>query len=283
MIEMPTHTDVLLGRGVAANRHPGNENFRAIVSQHVEVYVISAKKQKTMISRSIIDKVHTELNPPGRFLAKNVKTGLWHEVDDKRALEKTAQALRDGAAPLRKQLSEDMSDPTFLDALFDGGDACGSNKSLSILQKTKKGKKRMKTSPPMADAAPSSVIQSRKKQRSDPSRSGNFPAPVHSAQSVTPTDFTPPRFESQHQKQSLAQQPYSPHVVHFQDSRDALQQHQQVHTIGGVGLNHGINTFSRLPEADYAPNLLKPSYEDYLDDYILEALEPAHFFTNPII
>lgn len=46
MIEMPTHTDVLLGRGVAANRHPGNENFRAIVSQHVDVYVISTKKQK---------------------------------------------------------------------------------------------------------------------------------------------------------------------------------------------------------------------------------------------
>ena len=32
---MPTHTDVLLGRGVATNRHPGNENFRAIVAQHV--------------------------------------------------------------------------------------------------------------------------------------------------------------------------------------------------------------------------------------------------------
>ena len=31
----PTHTDVLLGRGVATNRHPGNENFRAIVGQHV--------------------------------------------------------------------------------------------------------------------------------------------------------------------------------------------------------------------------------------------------------
>lgn len=31
----PTYTDVLLGRGVATNRHPGNENFRQIVSQHV--------------------------------------------------------------------------------------------------------------------------------------------------------------------------------------------------------------------------------------------------------
>ena len=35
MTDKPTHTDVLLGRGVATNRHPGNENFRAIVSRHV--------------------------------------------------------------------------------------------------------------------------------------------------------------------------------------------------------------------------------------------------------
>lgn len=34
-INKPTNNDVLLGRGVATNRHPGNENFRAIVSQHV--------------------------------------------------------------------------------------------------------------------------------------------------------------------------------------------------------------------------------------------------------
>ena len=31
----PTHTDVLLGRGVGTNRHAGNTNFRHIVSQHV--------------------------------------------------------------------------------------------------------------------------------------------------------------------------------------------------------------------------------------------------------
>ena len=35
MTDKPTDNDVLLGRGVATNRHPGNETFRAIVSQHV--------------------------------------------------------------------------------------------------------------------------------------------------------------------------------------------------------------------------------------------------------
>jgi hypothetical protein len=34
-IVTPTHTDVLFGRGVATNRHPGNENFRTIVKDYV--------------------------------------------------------------------------------------------------------------------------------------------------------------------------------------------------------------------------------------------------------
>lgn len=83
-----------------------------------------------LISRSIVDKVHKHLDPPGRFLEKDPDTGLWSEVGDKKALEKTAQALRDGAAPLRKQLSEDMSDPGFLSAVFDDGDF-SSNQEVS--------------------------------------------------------------------------------------------------------------------------------------------------------
>ena len=34
-ISCPNHTDVLLGRGVSTNRHPGNESFRDIVKEHV--------------------------------------------------------------------------------------------------------------------------------------------------------------------------------------------------------------------------------------------------------
>ncbi len=41
----PTHTDVLLGRGVSTNRHSGNTNFRQLVGQYVvsSCYVMSAK------------------------------------------------------------------------------------------------------------------------------------------------------------------------------------------------------------------------------------------------
>ncbi len=59
------------------------------------------------------------MDPPGRFLEKNNETGLWSDIGDKKAIEKTSQALRDGAASLRKQLSEDLGDPDFLSAVFD--------------------------------------------------------------------------------------------------------------------------------------------------------------------
>ena len=71
------------------------------------------------ISRSIVEAVRAR-SPPGRFLEKDVDTGLWYDIGDKKAIEKTSQALRDGAASLRKQLSDDMSDPNFLEAVFDG-------------------------------------------------------------------------------------------------------------------------------------------------------------------
>jgi hypothetical protein len=69
------------------------------------------------ISRSIVDAVRS-LDPPGRFLDKDPDTGLWFDIGHKKAVEKTSQALRDGAATLRKQLSADLGDPDFLNAVF---------------------------------------------------------------------------------------------------------------------------------------------------------------------
>jgi len=83
-----------------------------------ELYVTSTKRQKMSISRSIVDAVRS-LDPPGRFLEKDVSSGIWFDIGDKKAVEKTSQALRDGAACLRKQLSEDLTDPDFLRAVFD--------------------------------------------------------------------------------------------------------------------------------------------------------------------
>ncbi|KAL3921005.1 MAG: hypothetical protein SGILL_002984 [Bacillariaceae sp.] len=116
-IEQPHHHDVLCGRGVTTNRHPGNASFRALVGLNKEQYITSTKREKMAISRSIVEAVRS-LNPPGRFLDKSPETGLWFDVGHKRAVEKTSQALRDGAALLRKQLSADMGDPDFLNSVF---------------------------------------------------------------------------------------------------------------------------------------------------------------------
>lgn len=120
-----------------------------IMNDDQALYATSTKKQKMMISRSIVAKIQTE----GKFLEKEAKTGLWHEVDDRRALEKTAQALRDGAAPLRKRLLEDMSDPAFLDTLLDTNSSV--KPPLSQSRKQEKKHRRTKSDPFKANNASS--------------------------------------------------------------------------------------------------------------------------------
>ena len=52
------------------------------------------------ITRSIVKYVRS-MNPAGRFLTKDTETGLWTDIGNSRAYEKTSQALRDGQS-LRK-------------------------------------------------------------------------------------------------------------------------------------------------------------------------------------
>lgn len=124
-IQKPHHNDVLCGRGVTTNRHPGNESFRSLVGLNKELYVSVTKLAKMDISRSIVQAVRL-LDPPGRFLDKDPATLLWHDIGHKKAVEKTSQALRDGAAMLRQQLSADFRDPGFINAVFSDDNAATS-------------------------------------------------------------------------------------------------------------------------------------------------------------
>jgi len=243
-IENPTHTDVLLGRGVATNRHPGNENFRDIVSKHVDVYVTSTKKQKMMISRSIVDMVRRDLDPPGRFLEKDPETGLWSEVGDKKALEKTAQALRDGAAPLRKQLSEDMSDPTFLAAVFDDH----SKLAPTPEPEKEKGHRRINTAPVGCPTIPQ-IIPVPDPKRSKPNSPVYTPMDNNFLQSIAANNMmvdttnsphaTTPQFQVSLSPNSSTQSPLpsgnrkSP--ISPRSSKNPMKrgQHRRLHTFGG--------------------------------------------------
>src|SRR6476660_1978228 len=95
-IESPHSHDVLCGRGGGSNSHVGNMHWRMLVAANKELYVTLPKKQKLLLSMSIVNAVRSQ-TPPGRFLQKDAKSELYFDVGDQRAQEKTSQALREGA------------------------------------------------------------------------------------------------------------------------------------------------------------------------------------------
>ena len=61
----------------------------------------SKRLDKPLVALEIIREWRAQ-DPPGRFLKVDEKTGLWSDVGDKKAREKTSQALREKAPQLRK-------------------------------------------------------------------------------------------------------------------------------------------------------------------------------------
>merc|ERR1719253_1344523 len=94
MNEQPHPNDVLFGRGKGSYEHIGNIRFHKLVDKNKQKYLCSLKPEKTKISRNIVAKIRS-LDPPGRFIEYDVSIAKWVEVDDKKAWDKTSQALRD--------------------------------------------------------------------------------------------------------------------------------------------------------------------------------------------
>jgi hypothetical protein len=99
----PDDSDVLCGRGGAALRHPGNQTYRRLVNLNKGLYITCLKTEKLKISRSIVAAIREQ---KGRFLEKDSKTGNWYDIGDKKAVEKTSQALREGQPKLRQKIVE---------------------------------------------------------------------------------------------------------------------------------------------------------------------------------
>jgi hypothetical protein len=83
------------------NHHPGNKRYRKIVEERKLDYVNSKRLDKPLVALEIIREWRAQ-DPPGRFLKVDEKTGLWNDVGDKKAREKTSQALREKAPQHRK-------------------------------------------------------------------------------------------------------------------------------------------------------------------------------------
>ena len=99
----PRDTDVLCGRGGAALRHPGNQTYRRLVHLNKGLYITCLKAEKLKISRSIVAAIREQ---NGRFLERDTKKGTWLDIGDKKAMEKTSQALREGQPKLRQKIVE---------------------------------------------------------------------------------------------------------------------------------------------------------------------------------
>lgn len=105
-----SENDVLCGRGGGSFKQPGNVLFRRLVNANKVTYANCRKFEKMRISRGIVTFLRNQ-TPPGRFLEQNTVTGLWYDIGEKKALEKTSQALREGAPKLRGKIKSESPEP----------------------------------------------------------------------------------------------------------------------------------------------------------------------------
>jgi len=90
----PNENDVLCGRGSITYLHPGNKQFRSIVSMNKNYYNETENGIKTVIARGIVSFIQNR-SPPGRFLTQTKQTKKWSEISFDAAVQKTQQALRE--------------------------------------------------------------------------------------------------------------------------------------------------------------------------------------------
>lgn len=102
-ITKPHPHDVLAGRGNSINSHPGNQYFRSLVRHLKNEYVITPKPEKPVFAKLILKHIKA-LQPPGRFLKKN--GDKWEAIDEKKAVDKTRQALREDAEKILDMINK---------------------------------------------------------------------------------------------------------------------------------------------------------------------------------
>lgn len=62
-----------------------------------------------MIASSIVSEIRG-LNPPGKFLARDTKSGFWKDIGDEKARDKTSQALRENAPSIRAEIEIEINE-----------------------------------------------------------------------------------------------------------------------------------------------------------------------------
>ncbi|KAL3807244.1 hypothetical protein ACHAXA_007977, partial [Cyclostephanos tholiformis] len=104
VITSATARDVLNGRGQGVQRHPGNTKYRTLVFVNKGLYAKCTRNDKLKISKGIVAAVR---KVGGRFLELDERSGIYIDIGDKKATEKTSQALREGQTKIRLKLYND--------------------------------------------------------------------------------------------------------------------------------------------------------------------------------
>jgi hypothetical protein len=102
----PHANDILNGRGNGVNSHPGNVQFRALVSSFRKRYLAGGIPVKREVTKHVMSLLQN-LDPPARFLKRNPLTEVWEELDYDASFKKTSQALREKAPIIRKLFNLD--------------------------------------------------------------------------------------------------------------------------------------------------------------------------------
>eukprot|EP00579_Thalassiosira_antarctica_P000036 CAMPEP_0201866414 /NCGR_PEP_ID=MMETSP0902-20130614/1017_1 /ASSEMBLY_ACC=CAM_ASM_000551 /TAXON_ID=420261 /ORGANISM="Thalassiosira antarctica, Strain CCMP982" /LENGTH=192 /DNA_ID=CAMNT_0048391387 /DNA_START=118 /DNA_END=696 /DNA_ORIENTATION=+ len=109
--------DIICGRRGLSLKHPGNLAYRKIVGLNKKLYATCLKNEKLRVSKSIVAATR---EVGGRFVERedrksstsldeqdeNGNPVVWRDIGDKRAVEKTSQALREGQPKLLKKLAQ---------------------------------------------------------------------------------------------------------------------------------------------------------------------------------
>lgn len=109
-LSKPGPADVLCGKGNGTKHHPGNVTYREVVARYKRRCVLAQKFDKPMYARQVVFDVRYH---GGLFLKrgepqKGEHPDLYYDIGDEAAIKKAAQALREGAEKLRKELFEKL-------------------------------------------------------------------------------------------------------------------------------------------------------------------------------
>lgn len=105
VITEPTDKHILCGRGGLVNKHAANIVYRMVVEKNKDLYRQVPKIHRMLVSQSIV----TSLKNEGyQFLGNGATTQTWIPIEDRKAVGKTSQALRE--KPVAVEAEEESAD-----------------------------------------------------------------------------------------------------------------------------------------------------------------------------